>query len=741
MPSAYPHRTQAQPTSLDSEGVSTMTSALMPSGFRSYPWRSFRHDAAPRTRIPAWGFVALFAASLALANLCHQNFGAIAIWPANGVMVAALLLLDRKRALGVLCLCFLINCAVDRDSDFRNLQEVLIFASLNALEAFAVAFVARRFCGTALRLSRPVRLMRFALFAAVPPVMASALVGLWLIGTPADQFGLYFASWVSVELLGCLVVAPSIVILAQAPLTVGPAPTARSSGLAILLGMSAFTALVCSRILPLPVAAILPVLLLGALKLTPRQAAVAVLLTATITTTAFLYEHNIFEAFTLGASARSLGYGAEITTRLPSFYAFLATILAIIYPASTIVSEKARLQQRLQARTAEARRDAAALAIAKDLAEQATEAKRRFLNMISHELRTPLGQVAGFTALVANDPGLTEGSRDQVAKISMANSHALELVDDMIDFARGNLILENAPLDLRELVGAVIDHVRTNIAPGSLEVRFENRLGTQDYFMGDARRLRQLLRLLMHNAVKFTESGEIGIEAEARDGGARLIVFHSGCGFEADRLPELLQAFAQGDGSITRAKEGAGVGLALAHQILSAMGGQWSFDSRPGAGTRITLDLPLVSAERPEAAEAVDRAPRLLIVDDHPANREILGLLLRALGCETEYASDGVDAVDAARHGAFDIILMDLRMPKMDGMEATRRIRQLPGPVAQVPILAVSAETRADNLAPCRAAGMDGFLSKPVGQVELIEQLKLWLDPDAAAEQRDRSAA
>ncbi|WP_029087241.1 response regulator [Brevundimonas aveniformis] len=718
-----------------------MTSALMPLGFRPYPWRSFRHGAAARTRFPAWGFVVLFVLSLVLAHACQRYFGAIAIWPANGVLVAALLLLDRKRALGVLGLCFLINCAFDWDSDTRDLREVLTFASLNALEAFAIAVIARRFCGAALRLGRPVRLMRFALFAAAPPIIAAALVGLWLIGTSADHFGLYFASWVSVELLGCLVVAPSIVMLAHKPPPAGKLAAPRPNGLFVLLGMSAFTALVCLRAAPLPIATILPVLLLGSLRLTPRQAAIAVLLIAAITTTAFLFEHSTFEAFILGASTSALGYGSDITTRLPSFYVFLTAILATIYPAATVVSEKARLQERLLERATAARQDAAELAVAKDMAEQATEAKRRFLNMISHELRTPLGQVAGYTTWVANDPGLTESSREQIAKISMANSHALELVDNMIDFARGDLLLENDPLDLRELVGTVVDHVRMNVPPGKLEVRFENRLGDRDYVMGDARRLRQLLRLLLHNAVKFTESGEIGIEAESTGGGARLIVFDTGCGFEADRLPELLQAFAQGDASISRAKEGTGVGLALAHQILKAMGGDWTFDSRPGGGTRVTLDLPLALAERPKMAGPVGRPPRLLVVDDHAANREILGLLLRSLGCETEYASDGVDAVDAARNGTFDAILMDLRMPHMDGMEATRRIRSLPGRIAQVPILAVSAETRADNLAPCRTAGMDGFLSKPVSRLELIDQLNIWLDPEATNDQRARATA
>lgn len=718
-----------------------MPSALPPLGFRPSHWRFFRHEAAATSPFPAWAYVALFLGSLIVAHLCLRAFGAIAIWPANGVLVAALLLLERRKAITVLSACFLINVIFDSQLGYRDLKDVLTFSSLNALEAFAIAVLARRFCGAALQLGRPERLLRFALLAAAPPILIAATVGLWLIGTPADQFALYFASWVSVEFLGCLVIAPSIVILANAPSSVDKTTGARAAGPLILLGMSAFTALVCLRVLPLPVAAILPVLLLGALRLAPRQAAVAVLMTAVISTTAFLFEPSLFEAFTLGASPTSLGHGSDITTRLPSFYAFLSAILATIYPASTIVSERARLQQRLLERTAAARRNAAELAIAKDLAEQATEAKRSFLNMISHELITPLGQVAGYTTLVANDPGLTESSREQVAKISMANSHALELVDDMIDFARGGLLLENDPLDLRELVGAVADHVRMNVSPGKLEVRFENRLGDRDYVMGDARRLRQLLRLLLHNAVKFTESGEIGIEAESTEGGARLVVFDTGCGFEADRLPELLQAFAQGDASISRAKEGTGVGLALAHQILKAMGGDWTFDSRPGGGTRITLDLPLARAERPQMAGLVSRAPRLLVVDDHAANREILGLLLRSLGCETEYASDGVDAVDAARNGAFDAILMDLRMPHMDGMEATRRIRQLPGSIAQVPILAVSAETRADNLAPCRAAGMDGFLSKPVSQLELIDQLNIWLDPEATNDQRARAAA
>ncbi|MBN8552723.1 MAG: response regulator [Caulobacterales bacterium] len=679
---------------------------------------------------------------MVLAHLCYTAFGAVAIWPANGVLVAGLLLLDRRRAIATLVACFALNLAFDIFVKDVSVQRSLIFSVLNSGEAFLIALIARRFCGAALRMKRPVRLAGFAFLAAAPTVTLAAVTGLTLLGIPARDLNMYLASWISVELVGCLVVAPSIVILANTGRHGIPAMRLDWPQIGLMAAASVFTAAVCLRFVPLPVAVVLPVLLMVSLSLSPKQAAMMVLISSSIITLSFLNEPASFEAFRFGRAEAERQGGLDILTRLPSFYLYLASVLAIILPTSTVLAEKARLQARLQERTARIRRDAARLGVAARLANAATESKRRFLNMISHELRTPLGQVAGFTALVATDPGLSVESRDQVAKISLANTHALELVGDMIDFARGELTVQVDTFDLRETVATVLDHVRNNVLQRPLQVEFVNHLGDDSFYEGDARRIRQVLRLLLHNAAKFTFEGKIGVEAESDSEGVRLTVFDTGIGIAADRIPHLLEAFSQGDSSVTREQDGLGIGLSLADKMVEALGGTWSIDSEVGHGTRIILNLPMVHGQAPQAAEDAGRAPRLLIVDDHPANREILGLMARAMGCQTDYASDGIEALDSARVGTFDIVLMDLRMPQMDGFEATRRIRALGGAAGRVPILAVSAECQEECVEPCRDAGLDDFLAKPVTQARLLEALSLWLDPEAAHQARaSRSTA
>jgi Signal transduction histidine kinase len=709
--------------------------------FKRVPWRIFRQDAAAKTRIPAWCFVLAYAASLLASHLCQIYFGAVVIWTANGVLVAAMLLLDRRSAMIVFALCVALNLALELFVRKNGFDSALVFPLLNALEVIAVTILARRFCGGALRLSRPIRMARFALLAAAPSVCLAAAIGLSTMDLDPIYFWPYFGSWVSAELLPILVIATCTVMLAQKSQQTEQLQAGTKEA-AWLIGLGcAFTFLACVEV-SLPMASIFPVLLLVALRLTSRQAALLVLMVSALTTGIFLFGHPSFASFDIGSPAHDLANVSHYTLDMPAFYTFLAIAVSVIFSVSTVVNEKSRLQVRLQGRTAQVRQDAAQLAQAKKLAEQAAEAKRRFLNMVSHELRTPLGQVAGFTGLVAADEGLAQDSRDMVGKISMANAHALMLVEDMIDFARLDFLVVPEPINLREVVGSVVDHVRTNVARGPLDVVFENHLGEDVYFVADEKRIRQLLRLLMHNAVKFTRQGRIGISAEPTAQGARLVVFDTGCGFDTSLLESMQEAFSQADSSSVRPNEGAGLGLALAGRILAATNGRWSFDSHIGQGTRVTLDLQMERAAAPESTtEGPDRPPRVLVVDDHPANREILGLLLRAMGCDTDYASDGIEAVDMARQSLPDIIFMDLRMPRMDGYEASRQIRALPGDISRVPILAVSAECREEALAACHACGIDAFLSKPVNQTTLYETVVRWLDPDQARTEGDTALA
>lgn len=700
---------------------------------RGIPWRLFRHDAAKDSAIPAWLFVAAYLAGLLLAHFCQTRFGTVAVWPANGILVAAMLLLNRKQAAATFVGCVALNFAFNLGILKTGFDSSLIFPTLNAFEVFWVAFVARRFCGGALKLNRPNRMARFALLAAAPTVCVAATIGLAVIGIKGTLFWPYFASWVSAELLPILIIAPCIIMLSQRQ-QLDAALHANRTEASLLIGLACLgTAAVCLDLVPLPVAVVLPVLMLISMRLNARQAATLVLSITTLATSIFLLVPHAFDTFELVQHISPNEDISELTLDLPAFYMFLASAVLVIFSISTAVNEKTRLHLQVQARATKARKDAEDLKAATKLAEQASEAKRRFLGMISHELRTPLGQVAGFTGLVAQDTGLSAQSLDLVGKISMANAHALMLVDDMIDFARADIGLNLEPFDLRELLSGVIDLVRNNLASKPIEVVFENHLESDGYFVGDGRRIHQLLRLLLHNAVKFTEAGQIGVRVMPTPSGARLVVFDTGVGISPDKISYLQEAFTQDDSSLARTREGTGIGLALAGRIMSVLDGSWEFDSQVGQGTRITIDLPMQRAQRPqEVSEAPARPPKVLVVDDHPANREILGLILRSMGCETDYASDGQEAVDAARQGNPDIIFMDLRMPRMDGYEASREIRALEGEVANVPILAVSAECRDDSLADCKASGMDGFLSKPVSQDTLYESVVKWLDPVTA---------
>lgn len=704
---------------------------------KAIPWRLFRHEAATESRIPPWAYVLLFTAALFLSYGCQQRFGAVAIWPANGVLVAAMLLLKRAPAIAVTLACLGVNLAFNYFVRGSQGAALIVFPLLNVVEAIAVALIARRYCGAALRLKRPVRLARFVLLAAIPSVIASALIGLNAIHIGASVFWLNFASWVSVELLGILVVTPSILMLALGPSNLRDLGATQWRGFGLIVAASVFTALVCLDVVPLPIAAILPALLLVSLRISPRQAALMVLLISFTTVACFLVHPTPFEAFAFGAPPADRVGVADITLRLPSFYLFLSCVLLVVLSTSTVVNETQRLQTRLRERAAEARRDANRLSEALVQGQQANEAKRRFLNMISHELKTPLGQATGLATLLETERNLPDAARNHLEKIRRANAHALELVEDMIDFACAKLSIAPEPFDLVETVEAVLNHVRANTLQKAILVRSEDCLGGDAQFVGDARRIRQVLRILMHNAVKFTDVGEIGIRAEATSQGARLTVFDTGCGIAPERIGDLTEVFVQGDSSETRIHDGAGVGLALAGRLVDALGGCWSIKSEVGCGTRVIVDLPMESIDLTRSCvETTERAPRILVVDDHPTNREVLGLMLRALGCETEYAADGLEAVEAAQVGAFDIVLMDLRMPLMDGYEASRQIRALTSTQSAVPIIAVSAECREESQARCSAAGIDDFLSKPVGQATLIETVGKWLDPGHVAATR-----
>ncbi len=377
------------------------------------------------------------------------------------------------------------------------------------------------------------------------------------------------------------------------------------------------------------------------------------------------------------------------------------------------------------------------LASARDTARAAGEAKSQFLARMSHELRTPLNGILGFAQVLLRDPALTPEQREQVATLKEAGQHLLELVNGLLDLSKieaGKLDLHTAPTALRPLVEACAGLLAPEVARKAIRFSLTVAPGTPAAVEADAMRLRQMLLNLLSNAVKFTPpGGRVEMRAMPMPGGGqgiRIEVQDSGPGIPPEKRHLLFEDFSQlvtlpGEGGA-----GTGLGLAISARLAAAMGGRIVCDPDAREGALFWVELPLRSAALPvapattarpaQALPADGRKLRVLVADDVAANRMVARAMLVAAGHRVDSASDGAEALSAVERESYDVVLMDVQMPGMDGLEATRRIRQLDGSRARVPILAVTASALPDQVAACHAAGMDGHLPKPIDRESLL---------------------
>ncbi|MGM9491489.1 ATP-binding protein [Ideonella sp. YS5] len=368
---------------------------------------------------------------------------------------------------------------------------------------------------------------------------------------------------------------------------------------------------------------------------------------------------------------------------------------------------------------------------------QANQAKSAFLARMSHELRTPLNAVLGYAQLMQWDRTASPKTLEGLRIIEQSGRHLLSLIDDTLNLARieaGRLELSPAPLALEPFLQGVADLVRVRAEHKGIGFELVLR-DLPPAVQADEKQLRQVLLNLLANAVKFTDHGRVLFEVRAiaaagdvTPGQARLrfAVSDTGVGISPAELPALFRPFQQVGDSERRAA-GTGLGLAISQQIVRLMGGEITVTSTPGQGSEFSFELALAPAEAPAGAPANVRhvsgydGPRrqLLVIDDVAANRKLLADALRPLGFIVHEAADGDEGLARARDLKPDLILIDNAMPVMDGIEATRRLRQLPG-LAQVPVLAVSASASAQDRAEALAAGANDFLSKPVQMERLL---------------------
>ena len=386
----------------------------------------------------------------------------------------------------------------------------------------------------------------------------------------------------------------------------------------------------------------------------------------------------------------------------------------------------------------------------------ASAAKATFVANMSHEIRTPLNSIIGFTDLLLDDVSLDPTQRRYLELVKNAGRALLTVVNDILDFSKldaGKMGLVAESFSLRALVDSTVSIVEAAASAKGLDLKVRLDPQLTLYNLGDPARIRQILLNLLSNAVKFTSEGSVTLDvtrlpSEPPKEHLRFAICDTGPGIPEEGRAKLFEQFAQADASISREHGGTGLGLSICKALIELMGGRIGFERNdgPGATFWFEIELPTVpSAEvkpRSCAGKGNSAGVRILLVEDLPMNQELACTILRRAGHHIDVANDGIEAITAVENNPYDVILMDIQMPRMDGVTAARLIRQLGGPAKDTPIIAMTANALPEQVRAFRRAGMDDYVAKPFKQKDLHDAIRrVVLVPGVFDDERPQGAS
>jgi signal transduction histidine kinase/ActR/RegA family two-component response regulator len=369
--------------------------------------------------------------------------------------------------------------------------------------------------------------------------------------------------------------------------------------------------------------------------------------------------------------------------------------------------------------------------------EEATRAKSDFLARMSHEIRTPMNGILGFVDIV-RQTDLTSFQSEQLEKVDVAGRTLMMIINDILDLSKieaGKMVLESRSFHLRHVLSICVDLVKKDAVAKNLDLSMNIDKACPETFIGDQYRLQQIFLNLLSNAVKFTEEGYVRLNARYDNGRLVIEVIDSGIGIAKDKQAGIFASFVQEDAGMTRRFGGTGLGLTICKQLTDSMGGTISFESDKGKGTHFLVVLPLpVGVDKPKEEAPVILSGHhysILLVEDTVMNQEITKAMLERYGHSVESADNGAKAIDAVRAKTFDLVLMDIQMPVMDGIEASREIRDTLGfDGFELPIIALTAQAMPEDVASFFEVGIDDYILKPVKAPELAQKIEDVMNDD-----------